>query len=138
MSIRHAKRVNTGRLVFTDAGHDDPICLRNTGETEFIHPVKKRMVLAGMPGISYVMTETTLNPGETILLYTDGVPEANNEKEELYGMERFRASVQTHASLAQEDINEFLREVRGDVAAFVGNAEQFDDLTMLALSVKKV
>lgn len=128
--------VDSGRLVFTEAGHDAPIYLRGTGETELLQPVKKKMPLGGMPGIRYVSTEIILKPGEAILLYTDGVPEANNEDEELYGMERFRASASAHASLVPQDVNAFLQEVRKDVSVFVGDAEQFDDLTMQVLAMR--
>ncbi len=129
--------LDSGKLVFTEAGHDEPVCLRNTGETELLRPKKKKMVLGGMPGIRYIQNETVLKPGELLLLYTDGVPEANNEKEELYGMERFQKSVAAHTDLVSKGAKEFLHAVRSDVSAFVGEAEQFDDLTMLALVVRE-
>lgn len=128
--------IDSGRLVFTEAGHDEPVAVRSTGEVEMIKPVKKRLVLGAMPGIRYLPSETVMNPGDVILLYTDGVPEANNEREELYGMERFRESVQRHGHRAQDDIEGFLAYVRSDISEFVGKAEQFDDLTMLALAVR--
>lgn len=128
--------IDSGRLVFTEAGHDEPICVRNTGEIEMIKPIKKRLVLGAMPGICYLSSETIMNQGDVILLYTDGVPEANNEEEELYGMERFCKSAQKHSDKAKKDIEEFLKCVRSDVSKFVGKAEQFDDLTMLALMVR--
>ncbi len=126
--------IDSGKLMFTEAGHDEPVCIRQTGKLEMLCPEKKKMVLGGMPDIKYVSTETELKPGETILLYTDGVPEANNETEELYGMERFLRSVQEHGGLAREDVRAFLGAIRKDVSAFVGEAEQFDDLTMLVLT----
>ncbi len=129
--------LDSGKLVFTEAGHDEPICLRNTGETELLRPKKKKMVLGGLPGIRYIQNETVLKPGELLLLYTDGVPGANNEQEELYGMVRFQKSVMAHADLVLKDARELLHAVRTDVSAFVGEAEQFDDLTMLALVVRK-
>lgn len=128
--------IDSGRLVFTEAGHDEPVLVRNTGDTEMVKPVKKRLVLGAMPGIRYLASETALQPGDVILLYTDGVPEANNESEELYGMERFCESVQRHGHIAQDSVEEFLAGVRSDISEFVGQAEQFDDLTMLALSVR--
>lgn len=128
--------LDSGKLVFTEAGHDEPICLRNTGEIEMLRPEKKKMVLGGMPGIRYIRNETFLKPGELILLYTDGVPEANNVKEELYGMERLKKSVLEHGHLVSNDVWDFLREIRADVTAFVGDAAQFDDLTMLVIAAK--
>ena len=101
-----------------------------------VKPDKKRLVLGAMPGIRYLASETELQLGDVILLYTDGVPEANNESEELYGMERFCESVQRHGHIAQNSVEEFLACVRSDISEFVGEAEQFDDLTMLALSVR--
>lgn len=130
--------IDSGRLVFTEAGHDEPVVARSTGEIEMIKPVKKRLVLGAMPGIRYLQSETVMHAGDVILLYTDGAPEANNEAEELYGMERFRESVQRCGSKAGDDIEEFLACVRGDIAEFVGKAEQFDDLTMLALAVRQL
>ena len=70
-------------------------------------------------------------PGDAIFVYTDGVPEANNADGEFYGMERMEAALNTVADRSPEEI---LQGVRENVAAFTGEAMQFDDLTMLCLA----
>ena len=74
-----------------------------------------------------------LTPGAKLFLYTDGVPEATDANEELFGTDRMLAALNTDAFAAPEDI---LKQVRGAVDGFVKDAEQFDDLTMLCLEYK--
>ena len=72
-------------------------------------------------------------PGDAIFVYTDGVPEANNADGEFYGMERMEAALNDAADRNPEAI---LKGIRENVAAFTGEAMQFDDLTMLCLEYK--
>lgn len=88
-----------------------------------------------MDGVKYKTNELCLSPGDTIFLYTDGVTEATNDKNELYGEERL-------LSLANKNITktpqQLIAAVKDDVDVFVGDAPQFDDITMLAVSVNYV
>ena len=86
-----------------------------------------------MTGITYKDYELILNPGDAVFVYTDGIPEANNEKGEFYGMDRLTAALNQAGKKTPEEI---LRTVRADVDTFVNGANQFDDLTMLCLEYR--
>ena len=79
----------------------------------------------------YQQSEMQLEKGDSIYLYTDGVTESINLKEELYGEERLEAVLNAHAADTPEAI---LRAVKESMDAFVGEAEQFDDITMLCMT----
>lgn len=126
--------LKTGALKFVNAGHNPPLVRHEDGEFEYLK-ARGGMVLAGMDGVKYKTNELCLSPGDTIFLYTDGVTEATNDKNELYGEERL-------LSLANKNITKTPRQliaaVKDDVDVFVGDAPQFDDITMLAVSVNYV
>ena len=123
----------TGDLAFADAGHEFPVLIRKNGDVELVKPVKKKPPVATMEGIPYKTSQEKLEVGDKLFLYTDGVPEATNAQEELYGMERLEAFLKKEGSLP---VDKLLPAVRADVDAFVGDAPQFDDLTMLAIEIK--
>ena len=91
-------------------------------------------VLAGMEGIRYKSGEIDLSPGSTLYLYTDGVTEAANRENELYGEERLLSVLAAHEDAAPEEL---LPAVKADIDAFAGDAPQFDDITMLALKLSE-
>ena len=96
--------------------------------------VKSGFVLAGMPGYRYQNFEAQLQPGDIIFNYTDGIPEAINEKNEEFGLER----LQKVLNEAKDDSVRLLcRKVRMAVKIHAGNAPQFDDITMLAFKMKE-
>ena len=86
-----------------------------------------------MDGVKYKEYEFTLQPGARLFLYTDGVPEATNAGNELFGTDRMLDALNEDMSA---DPQQVLHQVRSAVDSFVGNAEQFDDLTMLCLEYK--
>ena len=88
------------------------------------------LVLAGMEGIRYREQQLQLAPGDEIFLYTDGVTEAHNIHKELFGDDRLRESLNGAAGLRVEEI---CAKVKKDLRAFVGEASQFDDITMLCI-----
>ena len=90
-------------------------------------------VLGGMDGMRYRDYELALEPGAKLFLYTDGVPEATDAKNALFGKERMLAALNASPDERPEQI---LRSVRSAVDGFVQEAEQFDDLTMLCLEYK--
>ncbi len=94
---------------------------------------KHGFVMAGMEDVKYREYELELKPGDFLFLYTDGVAEATNAEEQLYGTERM---VDALNSVGNVTPRELLLAVRADINRFVGEAEQFDDITMLALQVK--
>lgn len=121
--------LRTGDVRFVNAGHNPPV-IAHAGEKFSFHVVRPNLVLAGMEGIPYKQHELKLLPGDTIFLYTDGVTEATDLNDELFGEDRLLASLDARESQSVESI---CRGVHGDVEAFVGEAPQFDDITVLAL-----
>ena len=125
--------IRTGHLVYANAGHEKPFIKHKDGQFEMAK-VKSGFVLAGMPGYKYQNFEVQLQPGDTIFNYTDGVPEAINEKDEEFGLER----LQNVLNEAKDDSVRLLcRKVRMAVKNHAGNAPQFDDITMLAFKMKE-
>ena len=121
--------VKTGRVVFANAGHNPPLV--KTAEGFSFHKTRAGFVLAGMEGIRYRRFEMQLQPGDTIFLYTDGVTEATDAAQMLYGEERLLKQVNRHCN---ETAREICDAVKADVDTFAGEAEQFDDITMLCLT----
>ena len=124
--------IKTGKLVYANAGHEKPFIKHKDGEFRTAD-VKSGFVLAGMPGYKYQNFEAQLQPGDTIFTYTDGIPEATNEKDEEFGMER----LQKVLNEAKDDsVRLMCRKVRMAVKEFSGKAPQFDDITMLSFKMK--
>ena len=122
----------TGKVLFANAGHNPPLVKHADGTYEYLKS-RAGFVLAGMEGVRYRKNELDLAPGDAIYLYTDGVTEATNLSEELYGEERLQKILNIHKDATSEII---CAEVKKDVDAFVGEAPQFDDITMLAIRYK--
>ena len=125
--------LETGLIKYANAGHNPPVILRTDGTCEYVRG-KAGFVLAGMEGIKYKDQELQMNPGDILFLYTDGVVEATNTNNELYGEERLLECLKNVDKSIGMDY--LCCEVIGDVGRFVGEAEQFDDITMLALLYK--
>jgi sigma-B regulation protein RsbU (phosphoserine phosphatase) len=125
--------LRTGVLNFAEAGHENPVLLHQDGTAELLTPKRKRPPLAAMEEMRYLPNQVQLKIGDTLFLYTDGVPEATNANDELYGMERLEAFMPAHCNDTPEQL---LTAIRAEVDAFVGEAPQFDDLTMLALRIR--
>jgi sigma-B regulation protein RsbU (phosphoserine phosphatase) len=124
--------ISTGKLVASNAGHEYPVlCKRDVG-FELVHD-KHGLVVGSMEGIKYKEYELQMNPGDKLFLYTDGVPEATNNNEQLFGLDRMISSLNKDTTVSPEGI---LKQVRTSVDSFVDKAEQFDDLTMLCLEYK--
>ena len=121
--------LRTGRLTAANAGHED-LVLHRKGQPFELLKDKHGFVLGGMEKLRYREYEIQLEAGDEIFLYTDGVPEANNSANALYGTERMlNALNRSHA----EDLKGLLEAVRQDVDRFAEGTEQFDDLTMMCL-----
>ena len=117
---------STGELRFVNAGHPYPV-LYHAGEFSFVR-TKPNFVLGGMEGLPYKEHSITLEKGDRIFVYTDGVTEATDSKEELFGEERLLEAMRETENL---DSPQTLKSVRASIDKFVGEAEQFDDITML-------
>ncbi|MBQ0037584.1 MAG: SpoIIE family protein phosphatase [Clostridiales bacterium] len=123
--------LRTGLITFVNAGHNPPLIRKKDGSFEYLRS-RASLVLAGMDGIRYRKNELQLEPGDTIYLYTDGVTEATNANEELYGEARLLKRLN---SMEISDVEQICRAVKADVDQFVGEAPQFDDITMVCLTL---
>lgn len=121
--------LNTGLLKYVNAGHNPPLIKRNGGYFEYICS-KPNFFLAGMENIKYQTNEIQLSSGDEIFLYTDGVTEATDISKELFGEDRLIESLNENDNLSVEQL---CNKVKSNVDKFVGNALQFDDITMLAV-----
>ena len=124
--------LKTGEFRYVNAGHELPfICKQSEGFEAY--KIRAGFVLAGMEDLRYREGTLQLAPGDRIFLYTDGVPEATNGNNELYGMERLNHILNQNIQATPEKV---LEEVKADVDRFVGDAPQFDDITMLCLDYR--
>ena len=121
--------LDDGTLISANAGHEYPIVKSPSGDFELIK-TKHGFVVGGMKGMRYKEHELKLEAGSKLFVYTDGVPEAENESEEQYGYERFLALLNKNKDAEPEEL---LGAVREDVDKFTRDQDQFDDLTMLCV-----
>ena len=121
--------LRTGHVSYANAGHNPPALAHADGSYSF-QMVRPNLVLAGMEGMPYRAHELDMEPGDTLFLYTDGVTEATDAHDELFGEDRLLASLNVRVN---NDVETICRGVHADVDAFVGDAPQFDDITVMAL-----
>ena len=124
--------LESGVLTCSNAGHEYPF-LRGSDGVFRVFKDKHGLVVGAMAQSRYRDYEIRMEPGDAVFVYTDGVPEANNEDGEFYGLERLDAALNR---LSDRDPRHILEGVKADVDAFTGQAMQFDDLTMLCLEYK--
>lgn len=122
----------TGEFTFVNAGHEIPF-IAKSGEPFAPYKIQAGFVLAGMEEMNYRCGSLNLVPGDKIFQYTDGVTEATDANEQLYGMERLEAVLNRNTGKKPEEL---LPLIKADIDAFVGEAPQFDDITMLCLEFK--
>ncbi len=123
--------LSTGRFTYVNAGHNPPVLRRRDGSFEYLRS-RPGFVLAGMEGIRYRQTEMELEPGDVLYLYTDGVTEAADKHDELFGEPRLLESLN---ALQDVQPQEMLAHIARDVDRFVAGAPQSDDITMLGLKI---
>ena len=124
--------ISTGKVTAANAGHEYPVIKRSDEVFEIIKD-KHGFVIGGMNGLKYKAYELQLSPGDKLFVYTDGVPEATDSDEEMFGTERMLTALNS----SQDDApNEILKCMQEAVDTFVAGAEQFDDLTMLCLEYR--
>jgi sigma-B regulation protein RsbU (phosphoserine phosphatase) len=126
--------LETGELSYANAGHNPPLIKRNNGSYEYLKE-KANFVLAGADGVKYKEHKLYLKPGDEIYLYTDGITEAHNIDKQLYGGERLLNSLNDTDGMSVEEI---CKKVKEEINLFVGEAEQFDDITMLCVRLNKM
>ena len=119
-----------GELLLGNAGHNPPLRVRADGDGEFL-AVAPGLVLGVDPAVGYATMRFRLAPGETLLLYTDGVTEAMSAAGECYGSKRLLDAVRGAGAATPRGL---VDAVVAAVAAHVGTADQNDDLTLLAVA----
>ena len=119
--------ISTGKGLACNAGHEHPALRRTEGRFELlVYP--HNMLVGGLKNARYQNRKYELNPGDCIFVYTDGIPEANNTAGEMFGEEQL---IRALNQCPKAEPEELIRHVHDAVNRFAGNAEQFDDLTML-------
>lgn len=122
--------VETGEIIFANGGHNPPRLRTADGRVREL-AVRRNFVIGAMEEMNFVSETLTLQPGETLFLYTDGVTEAMNLADQLYGEERMDSLIS--GLPAQVTVSELIQVLAVDIAEFSGDCEQSDDITMLAI-----
>lgn len=125
--------LETGDMVTANAGHEYPLLCRRDGSFEIVKD-RHGFVLGGMENMRYRETRLHLNPGDTLFVYTDGVPESSDAENNQFGMER---TIESLNKWRNESMNEMTQHLKADIDAFADTAPQFDDTTMLALRMNR-
>ncbi len=127
--------LKTGHVEFVNAGHNPPLVYSSeTNKYDYLK-VEPNLVLASMDNIKYIKHETNIKPGDKIFLYTDGVVESINNKNEQYSEKRLLDYLNNHIELNAQETIEGLKD---DLNNFIGHVEQFDDITMLEFGYKQI
>lgn len=121
----------TGKLTFVNAGHNPPVLLRK-GEKPYYIRQRGGFVLAGMEDFRYRQEEIQLDPGDEMFFYTDGVTEATDAGNRLYGEERLLGCLEKNS---EKSVREQLTALKNDIDAFVGGIDQFDDITIMGMRI---
>ena len=119
--------ISTGKGMAANAGHEHPVILRANGQYELVI-YRHSPAVATMEGIRFREHDFELHPGDRLFVYTDGVPEAMDANNELFGTDRMLTALNADPEAAPVQL---LRNVRTAIDAFVGDVPQFDDITML-------
>lgn len=125
-------QISTGKLIYANAGHEYPILKRGDGDYK-LQKERNGFVLAGMENMRYKQYEIDLEPNDWLFLYSDGVPEATNLQNELFGNERM---LQVLNQTGEQTCDLILTRVQDAIDTFVGKAPQFDDITKLSFVYK--
>lgn len=121
-----------GHFSFINAGHNPPILVRLSGETELL--TTKSVVLGAFDFADYHEHETRLRSGDVVVIYTDGVTEAVNTNNEMFGDERLEKLVRKSAALSAKEIKNRILE---DLLGFTRGLPQGDDITMIVLKMRE-
>lgn len=125
--------LKSGALSYCSAGHNPPIVIDKDGKGEYLK-VKSNLAVGVMPGMKYTKQELILQQEQALLLYTDGLTEAENSDKILYGDKSVVESAVKYASCS---VKEIVDKMQADLNLFVGGAEQSDDLTMLCVRLNQ-
>lgn len=121
--------LSTGKGISANAGHEHPVIKHKDGKYEYVI-YRHSPAVATMEGLVFKEREFVLTPGDSIYVYTDGVPEATNAEDELFGQERLLCALNQKPDA---DPQQVLQNVKNEIDSFVKDAPQFDDITMLCM-----
>jgi sigma-B regulation protein RsbU (phosphoserine phosphatase) len=120
------------RLTYTRAGHDRPLLLRD-GTVQTLGGTGACLGILEQDDLHLSEEQAVLSPGDRLVLYTDGLTDVMSPGKRLFGLGRFRSLLRSYARLLPEDL---CKVAFADLAAYQGDADQFDDMTMLIVGVK--
>ena len=121
--------IKTGEVTYTNAGHNPPYLMKADGRIEQL-PMSKDLVVGALDDFQFSEEALQLEHGDTLLLYTDGVTEAINVNNEEFGEKRLEDTLK---EVTQQSCQQIINAVKTNVSDFAGEAEQSDDITMLAI-----
>ena len=121
--------LGSGLLAACNGGHEEPVLRRENSGFEYIHD-KHGIVLGGFKHSVYTDYEISMNPGDVLFVYTDGITEAINSEKQFYGSERLLCTLNASGTTEPEVL---VNAVKRSVADFTGDTELFDDQTMLCI-----
>lgn len=124
--------ISTGKCTVANAGHEHPVLRRAGGNYELVK-YRHSPAVSTIEGIEFREHEFVLKPGDSLFVYTDGVTEAINTDEELFGEKRLLEALNKNIEAEPEEL---LPAVKNAIDGFVGEAPQFDDITMLCFKYK--
>ena len=119
--------INTGKGLAANAGHEHPVIRHKDGSFELVK-YKHSLAVAMMPGVPFEEHEIEIKPGDRVFVYTDGLPEARNSDKEFFGTDRMLDVLNKDPDAKGQAL---LTAMINEMSSFVGDAEQFDDVTML-------
>lgn len=122
--------ISTGKGVAANAGHENPVIKRAGGDYEFVK-YRHSPPVAILEEAEFEEHEFELHPGDRLFIYTDGVPEATSASDELFGEDRMLTALNENK---EEPVERVLENMKKSIDEFVGEAPQFDDITMLTLN----
>ncbi|MBQ9186518.1 MAG: SpoIIE family protein phosphatase [Prevotella sp.] len=125
--------LDTGHMAYCNAGHNPPLLISGKGNRVGLLPVDSNIPAGVMSGWEYTPQDTTIDSGTTIFLYTDGLNEAENSTHGQFGDERMMETAQAVCADGRPSPQALVDKMVAAVHAFVGDAEQSDDLTMMAI-----
>lgn len=124
--------LKTGELRYCNAGHDSPVIVSE--QSYELLPVDTNVPIGIVPDWTYTQQQTTIQSGSTIFLYTDGLTEAEEKDQKLFGEKRMLETIEAGKTSDPETI---INNMTNAIRLYVGDAEQSDDLTMLAIRYNK-
>jgi sigma-B regulation protein RsbU (phosphoserine phosphatase) len=124
--------IQTGEVLYCNAGHNPPYMLKRSGEVVAL-PMSQDPMVGAIEGIEYHSQQLQLDKGDALVLFTDGVTEAMNSQNEEFGEDRLEDTLK---DVVMSDCQKMVDVIKDDVSDFAGEAEQSDDITILALRRK--